>query len=141
MVGPLPAGTQVHRHHKRNKLLKRRVTVVTQSTHRAASPGWSSQTHTCRTACNRPYTPHANNAQADTGRKVRSPLGTSASLETAKADPTAVSEGETPYRVGCGVRGDSPLDALIWRRRPTRSSPIGVLWENVNGRNRAETAL
>lgn len=40
-----------------------------------------------------------------------------------------------------GALGDSLLDALICRRRPTRSSPMGVLWEKVNGRNRAETAL
>lgn len=35
----------------------------------------------------------------------------------------------------------SPLSTLWSLRRPTRSSPMGVLWESVEGRNLADTAL
>lgn len=57
----------------------------------------------------------------------------------------------TPRRPRCAPRGKSvnsvaraPLSPLSTRwsfRRPTRSSPMGVLWERTEGRNLADTPL
>lgn len=71
-----------------------------------------------------------------TGGEACRPPAPSVTAQTTDSMP--VSERGDPLQAG---PVHSPLDALICRRRPTRSSPMGVLRENVNGRNRAETAL
>lgn len=130
-VSCLPAGTL--RCTERSKLFIFRAAVMTQSTHPEHDSWW--QTWFLRWA-------FLMVRQTTTWPRDRrkGPQWT--------GHPGLTGESKQGFHTSCwkgrpqtGGLWDLLLDARICRRRPTRSSPMGVLWENVNGRNRAETAL
>lgn len=115
----------VHGHHRRSKLLKLKSH---QPSTQSIYPRQQMMHHSPEMSRSRSQT---NVAWPEGGTEVQNLLP---QVSWKQSDgPVAALKGKGLW--------DSLLDALICRRRPTRSNPMGVLRENVKGRNRADTAL